>query len=168
MKTKKKILLKALTLISASVFIVSLLPFTVHAETASDPINNTINTLAEFYRTIRGGVTIAAGLVFTVAILMCLLSKNQKYVDEGKHWAIRVLVCWAIIMSVGSIFTYVNSNFLNNDSQISTDIGKLSDSSGENDSNEKKDSKNNKKDSKNDKKTTEKTTEKNTTKDTKK
>lgn len=162
MKTKKKILLKALTLISASVFIVSLLPFTVHAETASDPINNTINTLAEFYRTIRGGVTIAAGLVFTVAILMCLLSKNQKYVDEGKHWAIRVLVCWAIIMSVGSIFTYVNSNFLNNDSQISTDIGKLSDSSETNDDNKKKDSKK-------DKKTTEKTTEKNTTtKDTKK
>lgn len=63
--------------------------------------------LMDVYGKILGISTVAAVTVAAVALIIRMVSRNQRAVDEATQWLKRVVITWLILNSLGFIVTYI-------------------------------------------------------------
>lgn len=80
----------------------------VPAFAASTDIWNKLSTmLADVYGKILGISTIVAVTFAAVALVIRMVSRNQRAVDEATQWLKRIVITWVILNSLGFIVTYI-------------------------------------------------------------
>ena len=86
----------------ASVLIVSVQP--VMAETIWDRFST---IMQDIYGQLVGISTIVAVTMAAIALLVRMISRNQRAVDEATSWLKRVVVTWIILNTLGFIVAYL-------------------------------------------------------------
>jgi hypothetical protein len=59
------------------------------------------------YKDVAGIATVAAVVCSAVCLFLMNFSKSGKTVDESRAWLKRIVVCWAVLMTLGAIVTYM-------------------------------------------------------------
>jgi hypothetical protein len=83
-------------------FIVSLQP--VFASNIWDTFSN---IMRDIYGRLLGVSTIIAVTAATVALLVRMISRNQRAVDEATTWLKRIIITWFILNTLGFIIAYI-------------------------------------------------------------
>lgn len=78
----------------------------------TDPWSLLKSTLIELVANIRSIVTVLAILLLIIVFAAIMITKNPQKIEIAKTWAIRIVVCWALIFCVGTILSYINDKFL--------------------------------------------------------
>ena len=86
----------------AAAAIVSLRP--VYAATIWDTFST---IMKDIYGKLLGVSTIVAVTAATVALLVRMISRNQRAVDEATTWLKRITVTWLILNTLGLIIAYL-------------------------------------------------------------
>ena len=63
--------------------------------------------MRDFYGQIVAISTIVAVTMAAVALIVRLVSRNQKAVDEATAWLKRIVITWIILNSLGFIVAYI-------------------------------------------------------------
>lgn len=63
--------------------------------------------MRDFYGQIVAVSTIVAVTMAAVALIVRLVSRNQKAVDEATAWLKRIVITWIILNSLGFIVAYI-------------------------------------------------------------
>ena len=87
---------------AASAMILSVQP--VMAETIWDRFSTIMRNI---YGQLVGISTIVAVTVAAIALLVRMISRNQRAVDEATSWLKRVVVTWIILNTLGFIVAYL-------------------------------------------------------------
>lgn len=87
---------------TASAMILSVQP--VMAETIWDRFST---IMRDIYGQLVGISTIVAVTVAAIALLVRMVSRNQRAVDEATSWLKRVVVTWIILNTLGFIVAYL-------------------------------------------------------------
>lgn len=61
----------------------------------------------DFYGKLLGISTIVAVTMAAVALIVRMVSRNQKVVDEASAWLKRIIITWIILNTLGFIVAYV-------------------------------------------------------------
>ena len=85
-----------------SAFIVSVQP--VMAETIWDRFSS---IMRDFYGQIVAISTIVAVAMSATALIVRMVSRNQRAVDEATAWLKRIIITWIILNSLGFIVAYL-------------------------------------------------------------
>ena len=64
--------------------------------------------MKDVYGKLIGISTIVAVTAATVALLVRMISRNQRAVDEASSWIKRILVTWIVLNTLGFIVSYLN------------------------------------------------------------
>ena len=67
--------------------------------------------MRDIYSQILGISTIAAVVTASIALLLMNFSRSGRTVDESRAWLKRIVLCWAILNSLGFILAYVTPFF---------------------------------------------------------
>ena len=74
----------------------------------ADTIWNRFSTiLKDVYGQVVAISTIVAVTVAAIALLIRMISRNQRAVDEATNWLKRIIVTWIILNSMGFIVAYL-------------------------------------------------------------
>ena len=74
----------------------------------ADTIWNRFSTIMkDVYSQVVGISTIVAVTVAAVALLIRMISRNQRAVDEATSWLKRIVVTWVILNSLGFVVAYL-------------------------------------------------------------
>lgn len=63
--------------------------------------------MKDFYGKLIGISTIVAVTMAAIALIIRMVSKNQKTVDEATAWIKRIIITWVLINSIGLIVAYI-------------------------------------------------------------
>ena len=78
--------------------------------TAYADIFDTAKTaMQKVYTDVAGLATVAAVVCAAVCLFLMNFSRSGKTVDESRSWLKRIIVCWAALMTLGAIVTYMES-----------------------------------------------------------
>ena len=76
--------------------------------TGTGPIWNRFSTiLKDVYGQVVAISTIVAVTVAAIALLIRMISRNQRAVDEATNWLKRIVVTWIILNSLGFVVAYL-------------------------------------------------------------
>ena len=80
------------------------------SQTAYADIFDTAKTaMQKVYTDVAGLATVAAVVCAAVCLFLMNFSRSGKTVDESRSWLKRIIVCWAALMTLGAIVTYMES-----------------------------------------------------------
>ena len=65
------------------------------------------NAMQTVYTDVAGIATVAAVVCAAVCLFLMNFSKSGRTVDESRSWLKRIVVCWAALMTLGAIVTYL-------------------------------------------------------------
>ena len=74
---------------------------------ASDIFATAKNAMQTVYTDVAGIATVAAVVCAAVCLFLMNFSKSGRTVDESRSWLKRIVVCWAALMTLGAIVTYL-------------------------------------------------------------
>ena len=74
---------------------------------ADDIFDIAKSAMQNVYRDVAGIATVAAVVCSAVCLFLMNFSKSGKTVDESRAWLKRIVVCWAVLMTLGAIVTYM-------------------------------------------------------------
>lgn len=74
---------------------------------ADDIFDIAKNAMQSVYKDVAGIATVAAVVCSAVCLFLMNFSKSGKTVDESRAWLKRIVVCWAVLMTLGAIVTYM-------------------------------------------------------------
>lgn len=80
----------------------------VQAVFADDIWTKLSSMIYDVYGKILGISTVAAVTVAAVALIIRMVSRNQRAVDEATQWLKRIVITWIILNSLGFIVTYIS------------------------------------------------------------
>ncbi len=63
--------------------------------------------MRDFYGKIIGISTIVAVVMSAIALIIRMVSRNQRVVDEATAWLKRIVITWIILNSLGLIVAYI-------------------------------------------------------------
>lgn len=98
---------------AASATIISVQP--VMAETIWDRFST---IMRDIYGQLVGISTIVAVTVAAIALLVRMVSRNQRAVDEATSWLKRVVVTWIILNTLGFIVAYLQPLIAGGSTQV--------------------------------------------------
>ena len=81
--------------------------FTVQPVFAADIWTTFTNVMKDIYGQIVGISTIVAVTAAAIALIIRMVSRNQRAVDEATSWLKRILFTWIILNTLGFIVAYV-------------------------------------------------------------
>jgi len=84
--------------------IVCVQPMFAAPETMWDRFDSIMN---DFYGKLLGISTIVAVTMAAVALIVRMVSRNQKVVDEASAWLKRIIITWIVLNTLGFIVAYV-------------------------------------------------------------
>ena len=92
---------------SAVAFVVAVI-ITVQPVFAAGDFWDAFSTIMkDIYGKLLGVSTIIAVTAATVALLIRMISRNQRAVDEASSWLKRILITWIILNTLGFIIAYL-------------------------------------------------------------
>ena len=65
------------------------------------------NAMQTVYKDVAGIATVAAVVCSAVCLFLMNFSKSGRTVDESRSWLKRIVICWAALMTLGAIVTYM-------------------------------------------------------------
>lgn len=74
---------------------------------ASDIFATAKSAMQTVYTDVAGIATVAAVVCAAVCLFLMNFSKSGRTVDESRAWLKRIVVCWAALMTLGAIVTYL-------------------------------------------------------------
>lgn len=74
---------------------------------ASDIFSVAKTAMQQVYTDVAGLATVGAVVCAAVCLFLMNFSKSGKTVDESRAWLKRIVVCWAALMTLGAIVTYL-------------------------------------------------------------
>lgn len=74
---------------------------------ASDIFGTAKSAMQTVYTDVAGIATVAAVVCAAVCLFLMNFSKSGRTVDESRAWLKRIVVCWAALMTLGAIVTYL-------------------------------------------------------------
>lgn len=74
---------------------------------ATDIFSIAKNAMQTVYTDVAGIATVAAVVCAAVCLFLMNFSKSGRTVDESRAWLKRIIVCWAALMTLGAIVTYM-------------------------------------------------------------
>lgn len=74
---------------------------------ADDIFDIAKSAMQNVYKDVAGIATVAAVVCSAVCLFLMNFSKSGKTVDESRAWLKRIVVCWAVLMTLGAIVTYM-------------------------------------------------------------
>lgn len=90
-----------------SMMLISLQPI-LAADKEGDTIWNRFSTIMkDVYGEIVGISTIVAVTAAAIALLVRMISRNQRAVDEATSWLKRIVVTWIVLNSLGFVVAYL-------------------------------------------------------------
>lgn len=76
---------------------------------AADIFDIAKNAMQKVYSDVAGLATVGAVVCAAICLFLMNFSKSGKTVDESRAWLKRIVVCWAVLMTLGAIVTYMES-----------------------------------------------------------
>ena len=89
----------ALSALTATIF--------VFAANEGDVFDKLSDMLEGIYTKILGISTIVAVVAAAIALVIRMVSKNQRSVDEATQWLKRIVITWIVLNSLGFIVAYI-------------------------------------------------------------
>ncbi len=80
--------------------------FSMQPAGAADIFGIAKNAMQTVYTDVAGIATVAAVVCAAVCLFLMNFSKSGRTVDESRAWLKRIVVCWAVLMTLGAIVTY--------------------------------------------------------------
>ena len=74
---------------------------------ADDIFATAKNAMQTVYTDVAGIATVAAVVCAAVCLFLMNFSKSGRTVDESRSWLKRIVICWAALMTLGAIVTYL-------------------------------------------------------------
>lgn len=74
---------------------------------ADDIFDIAKKAMQSVYKDVAGIATVAAVVCSAVCLFLMNFSKSGKTVDESRAWLKRIVVSWAVLMTLGAIVTYM-------------------------------------------------------------
>ena len=74
---------------------------------ASDIFGTAKSAMQTVYTDVAGIATVAAVVCAAVCLFLMNFSKSGRTVDESRSWLKRIVICWAALMTLGAIVTYL-------------------------------------------------------------
>ena len=74
---------------------------------ASDIFTVAKTAMQKVYNDVAGLATVGAVVCAAVCLFLMNFSKSGKTVDESRAWLKRIIICWAALMTLGAIVTYM-------------------------------------------------------------
>ncbi len=74
---------------------------------ASDIFSVAKSAMQQVYSDVAGLATVGAVVCAAVCLFLMNFSKSGKTVDESRAWLKRIVICWAALMTLGAIVTYL-------------------------------------------------------------
>lgn len=65
------------------------------------------DAMEQVYTDVAGLATVGAVVCAAVCLFLMNFSKSGKTVDESRSWLKRIVICWAALMTLGAIVTYM-------------------------------------------------------------
>ena len=65
------------------------------------------NVMKDIYTQLLGISTIVAVVAAAIALIIRMVSRNQRAVDEATSWLKRIVVTWIILNTLGFIIAYI-------------------------------------------------------------
>ena len=75
----------------------------------ADIFDTARDAMQKVYTDVAGLATVAAVVCAVVCLFLMNFSRSGKTVDESRAWLKRIIVCWAALMTLGAIVTYMES-----------------------------------------------------------
>lgn len=76
---------------------------------AADIFDIAKDAMQKVYSDVAGLATVGAVVCAAICLFLMNFSKSGKTVDESRAWLKRIVVCWAVLMTLGAIVTYMES-----------------------------------------------------------
>lgn len=76
---------------------------------AADIFDIAKDAMQKVYSDVAGLATVGAVVCAAISLFLMNFSKSGKTVDESRAWLKRIVVCWAVLMTLGAIVTYMES-----------------------------------------------------------
>ena len=74
---------------------------------ATDIFTVAKTAMQKVYNDVAGLATVGAVVCAAVCLFLMNFSKSGKTVDESRAWLKRIIICWAALMTLGTIVTYM-------------------------------------------------------------
>lgn len=74
---------------------------------AADIFGVAKKAMQQVYTDVAGLATVGAVVCAAVCLFLMNFSKSGKTVDESRAWLKRIIICWAALMTLGAIVTYM-------------------------------------------------------------
>ena len=74
---------------------------------ATDIFGVAKGAMQQVYTDVAGLATVGAVVCAAVCLFLMNFSKSGKTVDESRAWLKRIIICWAALMTLGAIVTYM-------------------------------------------------------------
>ena len=74
---------------------------------ATDIFGVAKSAMQQVYTDVAGLATVGAVVCAAVCLFLMNFSKSGKTVDESRAWLKRIIICWAVLMTLGAIVTYM-------------------------------------------------------------
>lgn len=103
-KNKGAVIAYWLIVVALLAIIICIRPVMAAEETMWDRFSTIMN---DFYGKLLGISTIVAVTMAAIALIIRMVSKNQKTVDEATAWIKRIVITWIILNSIGLIVAYI-------------------------------------------------------------
>ena len=76
---------------------------------AADIFDIAKSAMQKVYSDVAGLATVGAVGCASICLFLMNFSKSGKTVDESRAWLKRIVVCWAVLMTLGAIVTYMEA-----------------------------------------------------------
>ena len=103
---KKHINIPALT---GQFYVVSMIVLFRCQTAYADIFDTAKSAMQQVYTDVAGIATVGAVVCAAVCLFLMNFSKSGKTVDESRAWLKRIIICWAALMTLGGIVTYMES-----------------------------------------------------------
>lgn len=103
---KKHINIPALT---GQFYVVSMIVLFRCQTAYADIFDTAKSAMQQVYTDVAGIATVGAVVCAAVCLFLMNFSKSGKTVDESRAWLKRIIICWATLMTLGGIVTYMES-----------------------------------------------------------
>ena len=94
---------------AGKLYIVFLMTICMSQTVYADIFDTAKSAMQKVYTDVAGLATVAAVVCAAVCLFLMNFSRSGKTVDESRAWLKRIIVCWAALMTLGAIVSYMES-----------------------------------------------------------
>lgn len=103
---KRWISIPALT---GRIYVIAMMTLLMSQTAYADIFDTAKTAMPQVYTDVAGIATVGAVVCAAVCLFLMNFSKSGKTVDESRAWLKRIVICWAALMTLGAIVTYMES-----------------------------------------------------------